>query len=83
MTTEKLLKKYDKITKEDDKERALFYLLKANEKHIEGLIEEDPTGFWFHKAFRQTDVTDNTYTDLAIWHLLSKARLFWELLEEK
>jgi hypothetical protein len=82
MTTTELLEKYDKITKEFDKERALWNLLKANEKHITGLIEEDPTGYWFHKAFRQTDVTDNGYTDMAIWILLSEASLFWGMLED-
>ena len=56
MTTKELLEKYDKVTKEADKERALWNLLKANEKHIEGLIEEDATGYWFHKAHRQIDV---------------------------
>jgi hypothetical protein len=60
----------------------LWNLLKANEKHITGLIEEDPTGYWFHKAFRQTDVTDNGYTDMAIWILLSEASLFWRMLED-
>ncbi len=81
MTTKELLEKYDKITKEADKERALWNLLKANEKHIEGLIEEDPTGYWFHKAHRQVDVTDSGYMDMAIWILLSEASLFWKMLE--
>ena len=81
MTTVELLEKYDKITKEADKERALWLLLKANEKRIKGLIEEDPTGYWFHKAFRQVDVTESGYMDMAIWTLLSEATLFWEMLE--
>ena len=82
MTTKQLLDNYDAVTKKSDKERALWNLLKANEKHITGLIEEDPTGNWFHKAFRQVDVTDNGYTDMAIWILLSEATLFWDMLEK-
>ena len=82
MTTKELLEKYDKVTKEANKERALWNLLKANEKYIEGLIEDDPTGYWFHKAHRQTDVTDSGYMDMAIWILLSEASLFWKMLEE-
>jgi hypothetical protein len=82
MTTKELLEKYDKITKETKKERALWNLLKANEKHITGLIEEDSTGYWFHKAFRQVDVCENANMDLAIWLLLSEASLFWKMLKE-
>lgn len=82
MTTKELLEKYDKITKEANKERALWNLLKANEKHIEGLIEKDQTGHWFHKAHRQIDVTGSGYMDMAIWHLLTDASLFWKMLEE-
>lgn len=82
MTTEELLEKYDKVTKEADKERALWNLLKANEKHIQGLIENDSTGYWFHKAFRQIDVCETGYMDMAIWNLLYDATLFWEMLEE-
>jgi len=82
MNTKELLEKYDKKTQENNKERPLWNLLKANEKHIEGLIEEDSTGHWFHKAFRQTDVTDTGYMDMAIWELLHYAPLFWELIAE-
>lgn len=82
MTTKELLEKYNKITKEADEERALWNLLKANEKHIEGLIEGDPTGYWFHKAFRQVDITGSRHMDMAIWILLCEASLFWKMLEE-
>ena len=83
MTTTELLEKYDKITKEANKERALWNLLKANEKHITGLIEEDSTGYWLHKAHRQIDVCESVYMDMAIWILLSEASLFWEMLAKE
>lgn len=76
MTTEELLEKYDKATK-GTKERPLFLILKANEKHIKGLIEEDASGFWFHKAHRTVDVTESGYMDSAIWLLLREAEIFW------
>ncbi len=82
MTTTELLEKYDKVTREAGRERALWNLLKANEKYIEGLIEQDPTGHWFHKAHRQIDVTDSGYTDMVIWELLNNASLFWVILDD-
>ena len=36
---------------------------------------------YFHKAFRQTDVTDEGYIDIAIWSLLNDSTLFWRLFE--
>lgn len=83
MNTEELLYKYDKITKSLNKERWLWYLLKANETHIKGLIEEDSTGYWFHKAHRQTDVTESGHMDMAIWCGLSDATIFWDMLGGK
>lgn len=76
-----LLNKYDEITKEAEKERALWYLLKANEKFIERIFDEDKSLQNFHKAFRQRDITADGYTDMAIWVLLDEATLFWNLLE--
>lgn len=85
MTTEQLLKLYNKKTKENidsnPKERALYFLLKDNEDKIKGWIEDDPSGFSFHKSFRQTDVTNNANVDLAIWFLLQDAPLFWKIIE--
>lgn len=54
ITTEELLNKFDQWSDERlnwnyDKyahERALWQMLKINEEHIKGLIEEDPTGDW-------------------------------------
>lgn len=80
MTTEKLLEEYDKVTKLHNKERALWNLLKANEKEITGIIENSPT--YFHTAFRQGDICANGCMDMAICILLDEAELFWELLDK-
>ena len=80
MTTQEMLKEYYELTQDDDVERALWNLLKANEEQIEGLIEEDSTGFYFHKAFRQQDITESGFTDMAIWLLLQEAPIFWNML---
>lgn len=91
MTTNELLERYDKITYQYLEinpykwgvERALFNLLKANESKIQGLIEDDETGYWFHKAFRQIDVCGSTYIDMSIWLLLQKAELFWKMINKE
>ena len=88
MTTKELLERYDLITHfyldinyhRYSCERALYFLLKDNEKHIEGKIEYDETGEWLHKSFRQVDVTGSSNIDLSIWHLLQNAPLFWMIL---
>ena len=80
MTTQEMLKEYYELTQDDEVERALWNLLKANEEQIEGLIEEDSTGFYFHKAFRQQDITESGFTDMAIWLLLQEAPIFWNML---
>lgn len=55
--------------------RALWRLLN---KHKEELPQADD---YFHKAFRQIDVIDET-TDGVIWHLLCESQLFWECWKE-
>ena len=80
MTTQEMLKEYYELTQDDEVERALWNLLKANEEQIKGLIEEDSTGFYFHKAFRQQDITESGFTDMAIWLLLQEAPIFWNML---
>lgn len=80
MKTEELLKVFDEASKEANKERALYNLLKANEKDITGIVEQDP--IYFMKAFRQTDVCVNGYMDMAIWILLDEAKLFWEVFDK-
>lgn len=73
---EKLLRMYDDVTKAcSGHERALYCLLKEFETEI-----PEP-GEYFHKSFRQLDVTDRPATDMAIWHLLQEAPIFWMLFE--
>lgn len=52
---------------------ALYHLLVANKSKLPELDD------YFHKAFRQVDVTDSGNTDAAIWVLLSGAKLFWPI----
>jgi hypothetical protein len=54
-------------------ERALWHLLSQWKDRLPELDG------YFHKAFRQTDVTDDGHTDMAIWCLLQDAPIFWEL----
>lgn len=91
MTTKEMLTKFDALTKHYldvnyDKyvqDRVLYLLLKSNEKHIEGKIEEDETGFWLHKSFRQIDVCGSPEIDMAIWHLFNNSLLFWRMLNKE
>jgi len=57
-------------------EKALLQLL---QKYKEVL---PPLDGQFHKAFRQEDITDSGYTDMAIWHLLQGSIVFWEIYVE-
>ena len=60
----------------DKSERALWHLLM---QWRERLPELDG---YFHKAFRQCDVTDDGHTDMAIWNLLHSSKIFWKLFEK-
>lgn len=77
-TIEQLLDFYDKSTNWVDHpgERALWHLLT---KFKDVLPEMND---YFHKAFRQTDVTDDEHADMAIWCLLQDAPVFWKLFEQ-
>lgn len=84
MTTEQLLNKLDEATKDKDSlDRSLYHLLKAHESQIEGLIEEDSSGYHFHKAFRSFEVTRSGHIDAAIWILLKETHVFWDILHEE
>ena len=75
----KFLELFDKETQEDGSQpsdSALYLLLKRWENRLPKLDS------YFHKAFRQIDITDDGYTDSAIWNLLSGSILFWRLLNE-
>lgn len=71
---------YDNLTKERNKERALWNALMAEWTKVQPLFDEDID--YFHKAFRQMDVTKTGYMDMVIWILLDEAELFWELIEK-
>lgn len=57
-------------------DRALLYLL---EEFEEDLPEVDA---YFHKAFRQVDVTNSGRIDAAIWQLIGLSDTFWEAFDE-
>jgi len=63
-------------------ERVLVYLLHEYEQQITGLIEQDASGAWFHKAFRQTDVVSGKI-DSVIWGLIWQTNILWECLSPK
>ncbi len=66
----------DIATREEDQvERALYFMLR---QHADSLPELD---HYFHKAFRQVDVTGSSDADVAIWLLLGKCKVFWKLFE--
>lgn len=56
-------------------DRALFILLNKNRDKLPALDD------YFHKAFRQIDVTDSGTTDMVIWHLLGGSELFWKCFD--
>lgn len=63
---------------------ALSSLLDVHKEAIikENAIEADPTGFDFHKSFRQ-ELLSCGRTQTAIWFLLQDAPLFRMLIEDK
>jgi hypothetical protein len=57
-------------------DRALWNLLHRWREELPALDD------YFHKAFRQTDVTDDGYTDMAIYNLLHVSKRFWVAFED-
>jgi hypothetical protein len=57
-------------------DRALLCLLEEFEKNLPELDN------YFHKAFRQVDVTDSGRIDAAIWQLIGLSDTFWEAFDE-
>lgn len=51
--------------------RALYKLLKEYESKLPNIDD------YFHKAFRQIDVTDSGNIDMAIWLLINESDDFW------
>lgn len=69
MDGKRILKLYDNFLKSyhgNHKEEPLLRLLKEFEKKVITLLE-DENPQWFHKAWRQSDVTGNAHIDMAIW----------------
>ena len=62
-------------------ELALWCLLDSERKNVLLLLDHGHP-FQFHKSFRQIDVTDSGQKDMAIWHLLDNAKIFWEVFHE-
>ena len=56
-------------------ERGLYLLLAAFADDLP-LIND-----YFHKAFRQIDVTNSGKVDMAIWQMLQESKIFWRVLE--
>ena len=82
ITYDGLLDEYEQVIKPYIcyADNALLRMLKEHKKDIEELMEylhDDPTGFKFHKAFRQTDVTSSANYDLVIWDLINASEWFF------
>lgn len=79
MSNEKFLERFDKATQPlGGQERALYLLLKLSENYLPPIGDSH----WFHKSFRQTDVTPSAEIDMAIWHLLGTSQEFWRIAEK-
>jgi len=61
----------------DSHNRALYLLLAKYESKLQSIDD----GEYFHKSFRQTDVTGDTTIDLVIWNLLHSCDIFWTLYD--
>jgi hypothetical protein len=72
----RLLELFEEKTKDGNNQadRALWHLLSQWEDRLPKLDH------YFHKAFRQADITNDGHTDMAIWCLLNQSTLFWELV---
>ena len=79
MKAEEYLEQLEKISVRNFQEhyygsydRALWYLLKGNIEYVRYGLEEGDIDY-FMKSFRQIDVTNNAYIDMAIWVLLGES----------
>ena len=61
-------------------ERSLHCLLEGNRDVVVELLDQNPK--YFHKAFRQIDVTNVPGVDSAIWILIDCAHIFWDTFHE-
>lgn len=89
ITFDKLIEEYKDLIKPyiAYADEALLLCFKQNKKAIKQLISngylaDDSKGESFHKAFRQTDVCENSNQDMIIWNLLHASKWFFYLIEE-
>lgn len=54
-------------------DRALFHLLNAFRQKLGDFPQTSTQRYYFHKMFRQCDVTGNGHTDMAIWLLIGES----------
>lgn len=75
---DRVLKLLDERSSKSDSmpDRALWHMLAHHRDELPVLDG------YFHKAFRQVDVTDSGHHDMTIWCLLYNSTLFWECLTE-
>lgn len=79
--TDKFLAMLDEATKPcfgiKAHERALYLLLNEFADSLPDLGD----AYYFHKAFRQTDVTATGGFDMAIWQLMQSCQIVWDVLK--
>jgi hypothetical protein len=74
----RLLELLDEESRNDiygNADRALWHALTRWKDRLPELDD------YFHKCFRQCDVTDDGHTDMVIWNLLNHSKRFWRLFE--
>ncbi len=88
ITYDGLIDEYQQVIKQyynchaDD---ALLRMLKEHKEDIKKIMQflnDDPSGFSFHKAFRQIDVTDSANHDMVFWNLLHASKWFFYTIKE-
>jgi len=70
-----IIKNSNKLYSSD---RALYLLLVKYEKELPDTIEDIN---WFHKMFRQIDITEEKYIDTIIWNLIGCSEYIWYVYE--
>lgn len=61
--------------------RALYHILAEEVENLGPFPRTSNERFWFHKMFRQADVTSSGHKDMVIWCLLNQSNAFHELAE--
>jgi len=81
---DEFLEKYEKRVHSDKREFKDDYYTECALCHLLTLYKDRLPIFdgYFHKAFRQADITDSGHSDMAIWCLLQGAPIFWKLFDE-